>query len=104
MTAVEWLIEQFNTFEFMYCDRSRIIEIAKEMERQQLEKAFIDGAFLFRGDDEDNRFNEWFEQFKNKKDMRYKETIWEQEQRLKEEAKKLSEQNKNKPVNKYLLK
>lgn len=36
--------------------------------------------------------------------MRNQETIWEQEQRLKEEAKKLSEQNKNKPVNKYLLK
>ena len=36
--------------------------------------------------------------------MNRHETIWEQEQRLKEEAKKLSEQNKNKPVNKYLLK
>lgn len=36
MTAVEWLIEQFNTFEFMYCDRSRIIDIAKAMERQQI--------------------------------------------------------------------
>lgn len=32
------------------------------------------------------------------------ESIWEQEQRLKEEAKKLSEQNKDKPVTKYLLK
>jgi hypothetical protein len=43
MTAVEWLIEQFSTFEFMYCDRSRIIKIAKETERQQIITAFING-------------------------------------------------------------
>jgi len=36
--------------------------------------------------------------------MRHQESIWEQEQRLKEEAKKLAEQNKDKPVTKYLLK
>ena len=36
--------------------------------------------------------------------MRNQESIWEQEQRLKEEAKKLAEQNKDKPVTKYLLK
>jgi len=42
-TAVEWLIEQFNTFEFMYCDRSRIINIAKEMEKEQIEDAYSEG-------------------------------------------------------------
>lgn len=36
--------------------------------------------------------------------MNRHESIWEQEQRLKEEAKKLVEQNKDKPVTKYLLK
>ena len=43
-TAVEWLIEQFGTFEFMYCDRSRIIKIAKEMEQKQIEDTFIAGV------------------------------------------------------------
>jgi hypothetical protein len=36
MTAVEWLIEQFNTVEFIYDDRSKILEQAKEMEKQQI--------------------------------------------------------------------
>ena len=39
-TAVEWLVEQFDTFEFMYCDRNRIIEQAKELEKQQIIDAY----------------------------------------------------------------
>lgn len=67
MTAVEWLIEQFNTFEFMYCDRSRIIEIAKEMERQQLEKTFKD-AFVNGLDwkSEEISFSEYYNEQFNK--------------------------------------
>jgi len=42
MTAVEWLTEQFGTFEFMYCDRSRIIKIAKEMEKEQIIDSYIE--------------------------------------------------------------
>jgi hypothetical protein len=61
MTAVEWFYQRI-----LAKDIKEVFEQAKEMEKQQLEKAFVDGAFLFRGDDEDNRFNEWFEQFKNK--------------------------------------
>ena len=64
MTAVEWLIEQFYNNDIPFS--SSLFKKAKEIEKQQLEKAFVDGAFLFRGDDEDNRFNDWFEQFKNK--------------------------------------
>jgi hypothetical protein len=44
MTAVEWLTEQFGTFEFMYCDRSRIIKIAKEMEKEQIIDAWLKGV------------------------------------------------------------
>jgi hypothetical protein len=39
-TAVEWLIEQFETTEFMFHDRSSIINEAKEMERQQVIDAY----------------------------------------------------------------
>jgi Ni,Fe-hydrogenase maturation factor len=35
-TAAEWLIEQFNSKEFMYGDRTNIIKQAKEMEKQQI--------------------------------------------------------------------
>jgi hypothetical protein len=67
MTAVEWLIEQFNTFEFMYCDRSRIINIAKEMQKQQLEKTFKD-AFVYGLDwkSEEISFNEYYNETFNK--------------------------------------
>jgi len=34
-TAVEWLVEQFNSEEFIYRDRTNIIQQAKEMEKQQ---------------------------------------------------------------------
>jgi len=34
-TAVEWLVEQFNSEEFIYRDRTTIIEQAKEIEKQQ---------------------------------------------------------------------
>lgn len=64
MTAIEWLVD---TLRKEGVHVPKIYESVAEMrEKQQLEKAFVDGAFLFRGDDEDNRFNEWFEQFKNK--------------------------------------
>jgi hypothetical protein len=64
MTAVEWLKEQMKDDRFLAAFEDEFKQ-AKEIEKQQLEKAFVDGAFLFRGDDKDNRFNEWFEKFKN---------------------------------------
>ena len=39
-TAVEWLIEQFETTEFMFHDRSSIINKAKEMEKEQIIDAY----------------------------------------------------------------
>jgi hypothetical protein len=41
-TAVEWLVEQFETTEFMFHDRSSIINKAKEMEKQQI----MDAAYF----------------------------------------------------------
>lgn len=67
MTAIEWLANRLPSIDFEDDPYYRgLFNIAKELEKRQLEKAFVDGAFLFRGDHEDNRFNEWFEQFKNK--------------------------------------
>jgi len=68
MTAIEWLIEQFNTFEFMYCDRSRIINIAKQMEKQHLEKTFKDAlVYGLDWNQKEISFNEYYnETFKNK--------------------------------------
>jgi hypothetical protein len=42
-TAVEWLVEQFETTEFMFHDRSSIINKAKEMEKQQICNAWENG-------------------------------------------------------------
>jgi hypothetical protein len=42
-TAVEWLIEQFETTEFMFHDRSSIINKAKEMEKEIIRTAYLDG-------------------------------------------------------------
>ncbi len=42
-TAVEWLVEQFNSEEFIYRDRTNIIQQAKEMEKQQIIDARNDG-------------------------------------------------------------
>ena len=39
-TAVEWLIEQFETTEFMFHDRSSIINKAKEIEKEQIIDAY----------------------------------------------------------------
>jgi hypothetical protein len=35
-TAVEWVIEQIQTFEFTHLDRNRILEQAKAMETEQI--------------------------------------------------------------------
>jgi len=72
MTAVEWLIEQFNTVEFIYDDRSKILEQAKEMEKQQIIDAcstnYIDGDFIERAINNNNSIGEQYynETFKNK--------------------------------------
>jgi hypothetical protein len=42
-TAVEWLVEQFNSEEFIYRDRTNIIQQAKEMEKQQIIEAYQQG-------------------------------------------------------------
>lgn len=52
-TPVEWLVEQFDTFEFMYCDRNRIIEQAKELERQEIVMAFWNSKHSFCDEDTD---------------------------------------------------
>ncbi len=41
-TAEEWLIEQFETTEFMFHDRSSIINKAKEIEKDQIIEAHGD--------------------------------------------------------------
>jgi hypothetical protein len=45
-TAVEWLVEQFETTEFMFHDRSSIINKAKEMEKEQIINSFDEAIFL----------------------------------------------------------
>lgn len=47
-TAVEYLVEQFNTEEFIYKDRNKIIEQAKEMEEQQIKTAYGSGIETMR--------------------------------------------------------
>jgi hypothetical protein len=42
-TAVEWFVEQFNSEEFIYRDRTNIIQQAKEMEKQQIIEAYSNG-------------------------------------------------------------
>ena len=64
-TAVEWLVEQFNSEEFIYRDRTTIIEQAKEIEKQQ-GYSEEDMRKAFNGFKSGKSFNEWFEQFKNK--------------------------------------
>jgi hypothetical protein len=49
-TAVEWLIEQIQTFEFTHLDRNRILDQAKAMEKEQIIDAFIG----FDSDTDDN--------------------------------------------------
>ncbi len=44
MTAVEWLIEQMQTNQFIYLDRTEILNKAKEMEKNQIKKSFSDGS------------------------------------------------------------
>jgi NRPS condensation-like uncharacterized protein len=41
-TAVEWLEQQMNTSEWMSITRFEIIQQAKQMEKEQIEKAFYD--------------------------------------------------------------
>jgi len=49
-TAVEWLIEQFSSKEFMYKDRTNIIEQAKEIEKNNKTKFKIK---VFKNDEID---------------------------------------------------
>lgn len=87
-TAVEWLCEMQKAQLGMLFESD--IEQAKEMEKQQRGHSeeevlnIIDNFcetfkvdLILRKD-----FNEWFEQFKNKKDMRNQETIWESEKEI----------------------
>lgn len=91
-TAVEWMVEKlFKPMDNPPIENvSDIIEQAKEMEKQQRGHSeeevlnIIDNFcetfkvdLILRKD-----FNEWFEQFKNKKDMRNQETIWESEKEI----------------------
>lgn len=45
LTAVEWLAKQFDTDEFRYGDRTKIIQQAKEMDMSQLEKFYNHGMW-----------------------------------------------------------
>lgn len=77
-TAVEWLVEQFNSEEFRYRDRTNIIQQAKEMEKQQqgyseeeVKNLLIKCKDRFGGSDlddyvEDSKVIAWFEQNKKK--------------------------------------
>ena len=40
MTAVEWLIEQMQTNQFIYLDRTEILNKAKEIEKEQHQETF----------------------------------------------------------------
>ena len=53
-TAVEWLVEQFNTTDFIYKDRNEIIEQAKEKEKKQLKKAIVFGLWDTSGIEDDD--------------------------------------------------
>jgi hypothetical protein len=43
MTAIEWLIDEFN-LEFRFQNFKKTLEQAKEMEKQQIENAYWDGG------------------------------------------------------------
>ena len=43
VTAVEWLIVQMQTYEFIYLDRAKIIQQAQAMEKQQIIDAHDNG-------------------------------------------------------------
>ena len=42
-TAMEWMVEQFNSHQFRYGDRTQIIEQALKMEAEQLTAANLKG-------------------------------------------------------------
>jgi len=44
-TAVEWLVEQFNSEEFRYRDRTNIIQQALEMEKEQKHSEYMRGWY-----------------------------------------------------------
>ena len=64
-TAVEWLVEQFDTFEFMYCDRNRIIKQAKKLENELKIEMFDKGFDSVQqlNDEYAIEFAEWFNRF-----------------------------------------
>jgi hypothetical protein len=52
-TAVEWLIYQVNTAKWKFADktdREAIIQQAKEMEKEQMEKTWVAGLYCETGD------------------------------------------------------
>jgi hypothetical protein len=67
-TTVEWLVEQMQSKEFIYRDRTTIIEQAKEMEKEQMFDIMQQfAAFCVKCDREKLPLlfaKEWFEQFK----------------------------------------
>ena len=66
-TAVEWLIEQMKTKQFIYLDRTEILNQAKELEKQQSysEEEVYDLLLNCPTNTEKDTI-EWFEQFKKK--------------------------------------
>ncbi len=63
-TAVEWLVEELKVvYESDYLNK--LIEQAKEMEKQQHNKTFVEGLYCESGDSEE--FEKYFNRtFKNK--------------------------------------
>ena len=52
-TAVQWLIDQVNTAKWKFADktdREAIIQQAKEMEKEQMEKTWVAGLYCETGD------------------------------------------------------
>jgi hypothetical protein len=64
MTAVEWLVEQFNSEEFIYRDRTNIIQQAKEMFERQIIDAYWEGCSNWDSDKDAEQY--YNETFKNK--------------------------------------
>jgi hypothetical protein len=66
-TAVEWIVEQFNSEEFVYRDRTNIIQQAKEMEKQQVNNAFHQDRDSLSHYEDGSAFEEYYnETFKKK--------------------------------------
>jgi hypothetical protein len=66
-TAVEWIVEQFNSEEFIYRDRTNIIQQAKEMEKQQVNNAFHQDRDSLSHYEDGSAFEEYYnETFKKK--------------------------------------